>query len=130
MMQPPTQAALAYPKTHWEVGAHGLGCTSAGGDFIWDTRSVQVSGALAGAAGDVCQAVIFTAYDQDDRVIAGATRPGPGNYYCGVTRHGFGFTLDASSVPGGIRYVVVDLWERNARTGHAYRAGSTSSGRP
>ncbi|GAA3782403.1 hypothetical protein GCM10022225_83460 [Plantactinospora mayteni] len=107
-------AQAAYPRTFF--GAYD-NYTKAEGTFVWYNRSVQVGGGVWGApAQGECAAVVFTAYDQHDRQVARAARPGDNVYQCGGDRYGYGFTLDASNVVGGIRKIEINLytWIRNS----------------
>jgi hypothetical protein len=108
LIVPAGPAQAADPSTTFFVGNVG----AAEGDFIWYNRSVRVGGGVTAApTGDPCAAVVFTAYDGSGRQVDRAARPGDNLYNCSPDRYGYGFTLDASDVVGGIRKIRVDLWE-------------------
>ena len=110
-------ARAADPKTPFSVA---FATTAANGNFIWYNRSVQVGGGVWGDTGDYCAAVVFTAYSGyggTGNRLARAARPGDGDYHCQATRFGYGFTLDASDVVGGIRSITVTLWQYDIMTG-------------
>lgn len=124
----PVQAqAATYPSTEWYVSNYAYGY----GHFIWYNRSVQVGGSVfADGTGDPCAAVVLTAYDQYKKQVARAARPGDNEYSCDTGAAGFGFTLDASDVVGGIRSIEVDLWEWDFRTGRTFKADTEWYYRP
>ena len=102
-------AMAAYPTSTYDTGAGG---SFIYGDLIWYNRSVRVGGTVGDDDGVApCAAVVYTGYDGSGRAIARAARPGDDKYTCGSLGHGF--TLDASSVSGGIRWVEIDLWLSN-----------------
>jgi hypothetical protein len=114
-------AKASYPSTGYGVGdctGAGTGCVI--GNFIWYNRSVQVGGTLwAGIDGETGDAVVYTAYSGSGKILARAVRPGDGQYlYAGKLGHGF--TLDASTVAGGIQKVEVAIWNHNRFTGQTW----------
>lgn len=113
--------AQAFPSTHWEVDSiyqFDLPSGWAEGRFVWENRSVRVGASLDSADGQDCVAVVFTAYDRSGRQVARAARPGDSKYTCGAP--GYGFTLNASHVRGGIRTIVVDLYHGDDGGFHAH----------
>lgn len=110
--------AQAFRTTRWDIDSNNQGSfNTADGRFIWQNRSVRVGTTLFHDAGSYCMALVFTAYDARGRQVARAARPGGTRYYCGDVR-GYGFTLNASHVVGGIRKIVVDLWEDDFPSRH------------
>lgn len=106
--------AQAFPTTRWGIDStDSQSLNSAGGRFIWENRSVRVGAFLNRGSSD-CLAVVFTAYDAEGRQVARAARPGDNKYLCSFDGRGYGFTLRASHVVGGIRTIVVDLYEGDA----------------
>ena len=107
-------AQAAYPKTSYNVEDTRNADPGTAGNFIWYNRSVRVGGTVvASADGRVCAAVVFTGKDGNGRVVARATRPGDNSYTCSAfPGFSYGFTLDASTVAGGIRTIEVDVWEK------------------
>lgn len=89
------------------------------GNLIWYNRSVQVGATLYGPAAPYCDAVVYTAYDQYGNQVARQARPGDGTYICGGSL-GHGFMLDASTVVGGIRRVVIDIWMLDTSTARSF----------
>jgi hypothetical protein len=100
-------AQASFPKTAFHAGSTDI---HADGHFIWENRSVQVGGSVTGD-GTLGASVVFTAFDGSGHVVARAARPGDNKYTGGV--FSYGFTLDASSVVGGIRSIEVDLWGKS-----------------
>jgi hypothetical protein len=108
-------AQAAYPKTSYNVEDTRDADPGAAGDFIWYNRSVRVGGTVVASAdnGSVCAAVVFTGRDGGGNIVARAARPGDNSYTCSAfPGFSYGFTLDASTVVGGIRTIEVDLWEK------------------
>ncbi|WP_203863103.1 hypothetical protein, partial [Plantactinospora mayteni] len=123
-----TPAHAAYPQTPFREQDLNLSGTS--GKFIWYNRSVQVGGGVTGSGNRDCAAVVFTAYDSNNRQVARAARPGDNQYNCTNQRYGFGFMLDASNVVGGIRSIRVDLYIWNIETGQVFLEDSGRYPRP
>jgi hypothetical protein len=120
--------AMAYPRTGYSAGDSSSGLVS--GNFIWYNRSVQVGGTLyAPLLTEWGTAVVYSAYSSSGKMVARAARPGDGVYlYSGKLGHGF--TLDASSVVGGIRHIDVTIWVRNPATGQTWQWGTITYARP
>lgn len=100
--------------------AENTGWVSVDGNLIWYNRSVQVGGTLSVQASD-CGAVVYTGYDGSNNIVARQQR----GYICGPASLGHGFTLDASTVYGGIRTVLIDIWDAN----DSYGSGAKLRGR-
>jgi hypothetical protein len=104
-------AAADYPDLLWIFPSPDAHLTT-NGHIIFYNRSVQIGGQLSVLPGVLdCGAVTFLVYAGTTRLNS-ATRPGTGQYYCGVGNHTFGFTLPAD-VAGGADHVVVQIWEDN-----------------
>jgi hypothetical protein len=121
-----TAAAASYPRTPYAL--QDVGGDSVSGHFVWYNRSVGVGGTLYSVSS--CVAVVYTGYSLPGgdtgggRILARQTRPGDKDYLCSGSL-GHGFTLDASSVTGGIQSVEVNLWVAdNASGGGAYITAS------
>ena len=115
--------AQAFPRTPWHI-VDSASLNGAQGNFIWQNRSVRVAARLEHVSPTFCMAVVFTAYDRSNHQVARVARPGDGvhHYLCGFAARSYGFTLNASHVFGGIRKIVVDLWQRRgARVSHTDR---------
>ena len=121
----PNAQPAAYPHSSYNVADYPRG--HVGGNFIWYNRSVQVGGTVF-AAGDVCSAVVYTAYDNGNHVVARQVRPADNVYTCDSLGHGF--TLDAADVVGGIHKIVVDLWEYDLDSGDIWNGASGTFFRP
>jgi hypothetical protein len=121
-------AIAAYPRTGYSAGDNYSGAVY--GNFIWYNRSVQVGGTLyAPLLTEYGTAVVYSAYSSSGKMVARAARPGDGVYLYGGSL-GHGFTLDASSVVGGIRHIDVTIWVRNPTTGQTWQWGTITYARP
>ena len=107
--------AHASTSSAYDVSAGNPGFVQ--GNLIWYNRSVQVGGTLISY--QACDAVVYTGYDGGGNQVARQQR----GYICGG-QLGHGFTLDASTVVGGIQTVLVDIYVANDSAGDgAYLAG-------
>jgi hypothetical protein len=106
--QDTTAVAAAYPQSHYGLGTSW---SQVSGNLIWYNRSVQVGGTLWAYDGS-CAAVVYTGYDGHGVQVARQQR----GYICGSSL-GHGFTLDASSVVGGIRKILIDQWVADNTSG-------------
>jgi hypothetical protein len=113
--QDTTAVPAAYPQSGYGQATF---LSQISGNLIWYNRSVRVGGTLWAYDGH-CAAVVYTGYDGHGVQVARQQR----GYICSSTL-GHGFTLDASSVVGGIRKILIDQWGADNTSGSgAFLAG-------